>query len=442
MQLPFPALHTNAVHRLSAWLRSLFCIVSVAITAMFVSVAAAQCPFNVAGLAAPTAMSDGVLFVRAAQGATSTALTAGTGSTRAATDISADIAANALRLDINGSGGFDISDAAIIARFLTGLRGDSLIPGGAGAGATRTLAEIEGHIAGGCPAPVVTGRSGQMAYYFLNDIFSVNMSTLLSQLRLTDNDFDLKFVGHALGPNNALAVTYNVDNVGNNSRLEIYRADNSLENAFNYSFRFDSAPFFSPDGQTIGFLVRIESGQLGVPASFVTAFYRRSDGVLIAGFTGTFFFGWMPDGRPMFKLPEGVRIANSLLDVNTGPIIPNTADAQNFSVSPDATKIAFIAAASASAQRHVYMADINGSNRRQVTTSRVGEETQVLFSPNGSELLLKTDTCALLFNTTARIVQLIPANSTLLDVTASSSPYVLRINANQRICADGPLSWR
>ncbi len=409
---------------------------------MFVGTAAAQCPFNVAGLAAPTAMSDGVLFVRAALGATSTALTAGTGSARAAADISADISANTLRLDINGSGGFDINDAAIIARYLTGFRGDALIPGGAGANATRTLGEIETHIAGGCPAPVVTTRSGQMAYYFNNDIFSVNMATLVSQLRITDSDFDLKFVGQSLGPNNALAVTYNIDNTGNNSRLEIYRADNSLENAFEYAFRFDSAPFFSPDGQTIGFLVRIESGQLGVPATFVTAFYQRSNGALIAAFTGTFAFSWMPDGRPMFKLAEGIRIANSLQDVNTGPIIPNTTDAQSFSVSPDASKMAFIAAASSAAQRHVYMVDINGSNRRQVTTSRIGDETQAIFSPNGSELLLRTDTCALVFNTTARIVQLIPANSTLLDVTASSSPYVLRINNNQRICADGPLSWR
>jgi hypothetical protein len=402
----------------------------------------AQCPFNVAGLAAPAATSDGLLFFRTALGVTNPALTTGTGTVRAGADISSDIAANALRLDVNGSGGFDVNDAAIITRYLAGFRGNALIPGGAGAGATRTLAQIEDHIAGGCPAPVTTARSGQMAYYFLNDIFGVNMSTLVSQLRLTDNSFDLKFVGHGLGPNNALAVTYNFDNIGNNSQLEIYRADNTLENTFYYQFRFDSAPFFSPDGQTMGMLVRIENPQLGGADTFATAFYRRSDGVLIAAFTGTFFFGWMPDGRPMFKLTEGVRIANSLLDVNTGPIIPNTTDAQNFAVSPDATKIAFIAAASASAQRHVYMADITGNNRRQVTTSRLGEETQVLFSPNGSELLLKTDTCALIFNTTARVVQLIPANSTLLDVTASSSPYVLRINANQRICADGPLSWR
>jgi Peptidase M60, enhancin and enhancin-like/N-terminal domain of M60-like peptidases len=116
--------------------------------------AQAQCAFELSGRPEASAAADGVLLARATANATGAALTNGTNATRAAADIAAKIATNALRWDVNGSGGFDRFDAAIISRYLAGFRGNALIPGGAGAGATRTnAADIDDYIANGCPIP-------------------------------------------------------------------------------------------------------------------------------------------------------------------------------------------------------------------------------------------------------------------------------------------------
>lgn len=115
----------------------------------------AQCPFAVASntTTATTAatLADALLLTRAARDASSVALTAGTGSTRGAEAILTDTDNTALRLDVDGSGVFDTTDAAIITRYLLGFRGDALLPGGAGAHATRsTSAQIQAFIDGGC----------------------------------------------------------------------------------------------------------------------------------------------------------------------------------------------------------------------------------------------------------------------------------------------------
>jgi hypothetical protein len=122
--------------------------------AWFASNANAQCPFQPAALASAQATRDGVLFLRNRLGVSAGELTVGLGTTRDSSDISTEIAANNAKLDINGSGTFDINDAAIIARFLAGFRGDGLIPGGAGAGSTRpTATDIQRFIDDGCPPP-------------------------------------------------------------------------------------------------------------------------------------------------------------------------------------------------------------------------------------------------------------------------------------------------
>ncbi len=416
----------------------LFCVLSV----IGMGNALAQCPFAISGVATnPSLPSDGLLFIRAALQLTGPSLTAGTSTALNDTQITAAITSNSARLDINGSGGFDINDASIIARYLAGFRDSALIPNGAGAGATRTLAsEIQVYIANGCPAPTPT-RSGEISYFFNNNLFGVDATTLVSQLRLTDNNFDLKYVGHDLGPNKALVVGYNVDTVGNNAEIYIYRADGSEEARYAYPTRFTSPPLFSPDGQTFGVNIENQSGQLGVPSTFRTAFFSRATGDSIVIFDGTLPFGWLPDGRPVIKLPQGLVIFPSLLSTTSGTLIANTADALNFSVSPDGNRIVFIARASSAAPRRVHMVNTDGTSRRQVTTAQIGEEVQAVFSPNGSELLIKSDECGIIFSS-ARLVQLIPADATLLNVTNSTTPYRLLINGTQRVCADASVSWR
>jgi G8 domain len=140
-------------------LRKLF--IACTFTAAFASAGAyAQCPFAVSDASsAATAVTDGLLLVRAAQGARDAALTARSGSTRSSDAIVSDLATNEQRLDVNGNGAFDETDALIIARYLTGARDEALILGGAGVGALRkTGADVQSFIEGGCVAPAPTQR--------------------------------------------------------------------------------------------------------------------------------------------------------------------------------------------------------------------------------------------------------------------------------------------
>ncbi len=121
-------------------------------------VANAQCSFNVgaqAGAANASLLVDGLLLyryaIRNATGAPSFS-TSSSGSALTAAAISDSIRTNnPLRLDVNGNSRFEIDDAAIIVRYLAGMRGVALQP--AGAGATRSGDEVQSFIEGGCVAP-------------------------------------------------------------------------------------------------------------------------------------------------------------------------------------------------------------------------------------------------------------------------------------------------
>lgn len=112
----------------------------------------AQCPFNVGGISTTaTVASDALLLARLARGATDTALINGSGATRTSDAMRASVDNTALRLDVNDSGVFDVTDAAIIARYALGFRGDALIVGGVGANAKRaTGAAVQSFIDTGC----------------------------------------------------------------------------------------------------------------------------------------------------------------------------------------------------------------------------------------------------------------------------------------------------
>jgi hypothetical protein len=145
----------------------IFCLVSI----WFAFSAHAQCLFGISATAGtPVATKDGLIFVRNALRLTDDAVTANTGSTRTAVEISAAIASQGLKLDLNGSGQFDLVDATIITNYLAGFRGDSLIPNGAGAGATRmTGAAIQDFIDNGCRASATSAPGGFYIGYYLED---------------------------------------------------------------------------------------------------------------------------------------------------------------------------------------------------------------------------------------------------------------------------------
>jgi CxxC motif-containing protein (DUF1111 family) len=113
----------------------------------------AQCPFAVAGNAAsPIALSDGLLLLRTVQSVGDAALTAGTSTSQTPTAIRNAVASNSGKLDIDGNGIYDATDAAIIIRYLAGFRDAALLPGGPLAtGLRRNGFEVQGYIDGGCP---------------------------------------------------------------------------------------------------------------------------------------------------------------------------------------------------------------------------------------------------------------------------------------------------
>ncbi len=137
-------------------MRLKFLIVTlVSSLALGVDSANAACAFNVAGGSTSDSMRDGVLLVRYARGMRGAPLVAGTGAT--ATTVEANITANISKLDLNGNGVFDVTDAAIIGRQIFGFNTAGWLPDGrAGAYATRTTAEkLKAFVDAGCVAPVV-----------------------------------------------------------------------------------------------------------------------------------------------------------------------------------------------------------------------------------------------------------------------------------------------
>jgi acetyl esterase/lipase len=115
---------------------------------------AAVCPFNVAGLSNTSFLSDGLLFNRQAANAVDNALVSNSGTTLAASSVSAAISTNALSLDMNNNGRFDIDDALIITRYLAGFRGDALQ---ASATDAQRISgdDVLTYINGGCVPPSV-----------------------------------------------------------------------------------------------------------------------------------------------------------------------------------------------------------------------------------------------------------------------------------------------
>jgi hypothetical protein len=135
-------------------IRRLVGAISAALAMGSSTVVFAQCPFNPSGVVPVSGAVDGVILARAAALLADASLVSQTGSTRPFDTVHNAIASNEIKLDVNASGVFDETDAAIVARYLMGFRGESLIPNGPGFGALRkTASEIQNFIDGGCSAP-------------------------------------------------------------------------------------------------------------------------------------------------------------------------------------------------------------------------------------------------------------------------------------------------
>jgi hypothetical protein len=125
----------------------------VAVSATFASAAGAPQGLDIDGNGEYDALTDGLLILRGLFGLTGAGLTAGAVGAGATLSDPAAIAARLADLlpllDIDGDGRADaLTDGLLAARYLFGLRGQSLIQGALAAGATRTAAaDIEAYLA-------------------------------------------------------------------------------------------------------------------------------------------------------------------------------------------------------------------------------------------------------------------------------------------------------
>jgi hypothetical protein len=128
---------------------SFYAIVALLLAASFDATAA--CPFSIAAQGSAQMVSDGLLHLRSARATAIGSVAPNSGAQQSESAISASIAADEAALDVNGSGRFDIDDAAIIVRYLAGFRGATLAS--TALDATRQSGDaIEAYINNGCPA--------------------------------------------------------------------------------------------------------------------------------------------------------------------------------------------------------------------------------------------------------------------------------------------------
>jgi Tol biopolymer transport system component len=300
---------------------------------------------------------------------------------------------------------------------------------------------------GGAPGPGTPStnpnRSGQMVYFYNNRIYSVTMATGVSRELADTLNAKPAYVAHSLSPSGALAIAYYSDGFNSTrapySRLVLYKPDGTLEKSIDFDFEIISAPSFSPDGQTIALLSKKSSGMLNVPPTYATSFINRDGAYVGDQLNYATFVDWLPDGRLVFKFSDasGFRgLALTKMPIAVGNPVQilsdTTKDAGYFAVSPDGSKIAFTARASSVSPSHIFMTNIDDTNRRQVTTSRNDEESRVQFSLNGKELLITAGDCTVsAFSGDSHVIQAIPADATMLDVTYETSKYVLKVNAQK-----------
>jgi uncharacterized protein (DUF1800 family) len=145
---------------------SVAAISCTAISGNAVYAQASNCPFNVDGNAAATdALRDGIVLARYARGIRDDAtLLAGTGVS--STNVAATIQSNLDRLDINGNGTFDTTDAAVILRLLFKYNTSGAANIAAGDFATRdTQAAMKAYVDGGCASSTLADN--QRASKFL-----------------------------------------------------------------------------------------------------------------------------------------------------------------------------------------------------------------------------------------------------------------------------------
>jgi Tol biopolymer transport system component len=291
-------------------------------------------------------------------------------------------------------------------------------------------------------------RSGLMVYSYISKVLGVDMATGQTRTLLFPN-YDLSYVGAGVGPSGEVAVAYNSSGIGPTSHLVFLKPDGSQESTVRLNYTIQGVPKYSPDGSKIAFTAGVYSGS---EISYFAQVVSR------AGENLYFFRGyqrpqWMPDGKLVIHNRTDLNLYLTGLDYRDPlNVIPNSKSINAFSVSPDGTKIAFVRTAAANAPGHVFMMNIDGTGTRQVTDSANSSETNVIFSPDGKELMVTSYGCISVFdnglgigNVDDDLIHVIPADSQMLEIRAirnSGANSRLLDEKGQTRCTGGPISWR
>ncbi len=262
------------------------------------------------------------------------------------------------------------------------------------------------------------------------------------------------YEGHSATVNGQVLVASNCDLLQKNSKIVIYNADRTIADTryFN-TIRIFGPPKVSPNGRYIFVTLRDILLGLNVPDKFQNILIDRNNNN--AEFSINFQNSdavWVSDDVLLFQVTGGFKTWK-VGDAQPGDLIPNTQGGYLPTVSPDGKKIAFLTAPNPQAIGDVYMVNIDGSNKRQVTKTGVADERPA-FSPGGTELMLIKGLCYVpIFGKNPQPVHIIPADSTMLDVPDSqpgkpdTSPYLLSRKDGTKLCVNsgfykGSTTWK
>jgi hypothetical protein len=296
---------------------------------------------------------------------------------------------------------------------------------------------------GGAPGPggPTASASGLVVYSYLTDQIAVDMSSGRSST-LIEGNVNLYFGGIGIGPASEVALGYNSSLTGPNSTLTVRLTDGTVVFARTFNHTIENAPKFSLDGSKIAYVGR---GSSGARLYFVDV--RNRAGERIDYFEDFDQFDWLPDGRLVVRDRASRELyASDPTDPNTVNFIPNSGGTSWFSVSPDGSKLALSRSAVPNTSRRIYMMNLDGSGQRQVTTSD-REETRVVFSPNGQQLLVTSYGCS---STTGGsvdedLLHVISATATApieLGTNVNSAPTRLVDEQGRGRCTSYTLVWR
>jgi Tol biopolymer transport system component len=304
--------------------------------------------------------------------------------------------------------------------------------------------------AGTTPTPVPAAnakRTGSMVYAFIDKVYVVDMASGNSRVLLTQ-DYKESYAGAAVAPGGEVAVAFNGSVPGSGSRVTILKPDGAIEVSTKYTYSVEGQPKFSKDGSKLAFPVKAGLGTNST--DFVQVVAR--DGKELYFFRNYTNPDWTPDDRLVMYNRADANLYLSSPGVGPVSLIANSKNAVRHSVSPDGTRIATVRqAATAGNPRRVYMMNLDGSGSRQVTTSTYSEQTRVIFSPDGKELLVTSAGCVVVSSTGLGagsvdddLIHVIAADGPLIDMPGDKNSDATRLvneSGNGR-CTAGPPSWR